>query len=60
MEVIALYEHSLDGILEVVEVNSSGYSPASKMCKVVVNKKDITGKAVNCVYTNVDLGSLIR
>lgn len=57
---IALYEHSLDGLLEVVYIDTSGYSRVSGMCKIHVMKNDINGKRCRCVYSNIFLKDLIR
>jgi hypothetical protein len=57
-KVIALYEHSLDGVLDVIEVNKSGYAPITGLCKIVVYKKGLNGWG-HATYTNIEHKQII-
>lgn len=60
MEIVALYQHPLDEVLNVVEINTSGYTPASKLCKIVVLKPGINKQTKLCTYTNIPLDKIIK
>lgn len=59
MSIIGLYEHSLDGVLNVTRIDNSGYSKASGLCKIEVYKSDINGNMVRATYTNIEHKKII-